>query len=118
MSSEIGVLLSKPLATAAVATGISRYMMPGSAFEYDLSFGAAAGLGVFVADMAAKRIQNTHGTVTRSLEERAMEIGLSTGAGLLAKRYIMGQDLYDPIRTSAVIIASDIVAEYLVHSFM
>lgn len=118
MSSELGVLLSKPVATAVAGTALSRYLTPGFGLQNEVGFGIAAGTGVLIADLASKQIGRHHGVVTRSLEERALELGFSTGAGLLAQRYLVGQDLSNPIQSAGLIVAADVIAEYVVHSFL
>lgn len=85
---------------------------------YDVGFGIAAGLGVLTADLIGKHIHHSHhgNVITKNIEERVMEIGLSTGAGLLAKRYVVGQDIYNPVQTSAIIITADVLGDYIAHT--
>lgn len=114
---NLGLLLTKPIATGGVAYGLTQYMQRSLGMRHSAAVGVAAGVGVLAADVISKQMNKTQGVVTRSLEERAMEIGFSVGGAMLTQRYILNEDLYYPQQTAAIVIASDIVGEYIAATF-
>lgn len=113
---DLTMLLAKPIATAAIATGIQQYVFTGLGFPYAASFGASVGTGVLVADIAATQLHGNQ--VTRSIEKRALELGLGVGAGLAIHKYIMGNDFYGLPERIAIATAAEIGGEYVANTFL
>lgn len=108
------MLITKPIATAAIATGLTKYMFK-SNFNYAASFGASVGTGVLVADLLSTKLHGNE--VSRSIEKRALEVGLGVGAGLGIHKYIMGNEFYNLRERVGVAVASEIAGEWLCSSF-
>lgn len=113
---DLALLLAKPVATAAVATGIQKFMFPGYGLPYAAAFGASVGAGVLAADLASSQIQGSR--VSRSIEQRAMEVGLGVGSGLAIHKFVLGGELYDIKQRVAVAAAAEVLGEFISNSFI
>jgi hypothetical protein len=70
---------------------------------------------VLIADLAATKLHGNE--VSRSIEKRALEVGLGVGAGLGIHKYLMGNEFYDLPQRVGVAVASEVAGEWLANSF-
>lgn len=112
---DLSQLLAKPIATGVIATGLQQYMFRGLGMNYAMSFGAAVGTGVLIADIASSQLHGNQ--VALSIEKRATELGLGVGAGLAVHKYIMGKDFYGLQQRAVVAAISEVAGEYVASSF-
>ena len=119
MSSELVTYLAKPATTAAVAGAADYFFLGQKNIKNAAVFGASIGGAVLIADAIGNHALGG-GAITKSLERRALEIGLTSGAGIGVYMFL------DPVQSRATknsdklmaIIGSEIVADYIVESFV
>ena len=118
MSPEANLLFGKPLASGVTAFLIDRFYFRQTQVMPNVAFAASVAIGILAADQIAKR--TGHSTVSKSLEARALEIGLSTALALGTDSYVFREarsDFEMPQRVAAVI-GSEIIGEYVADSFL
>lgn len=118
MSSEMNLLFAKPLACAVSAGLIDRFYFSQMQLMPNLAFGASVGIGVLAADQIAKRTGHT--AVGKSLEARAMEVGLSTALALGTDNFVFreARSEYEMPQRVMAIVGSEIIGEYIADSFL
>lgn len=109
--------LAKPIACGLVAALADRFYAGTSGIQQNLAFGASVAAGVFAADMIAPHLPG-HNSVEKSLEARALELGLTSGASFAIDRYLM-QSYPSNYMGSRVmtILASEVIGDYVASSF-
>ena len=113
MSSSDSIV--KPLTAGIVAAGLDIYYLKNANMQSAMMFGATVAGSTFVSEMISKNIPSAVGTKYQSLQERVIEVSLSTGIGYGFNRYIMKND-YNPsnfMNRVAIIGVSNFAAEYV-----
>ena len=113
MSSSDSIV--KPLTAGAVATLLDIYYLKNGNMQSAMIFGATVGASTFVSDMISKNIPSAVGSKYASLQERIIEVSLTTGGGYIANRYIFKND-YNPsnfMNRVAIIAVSNFAGEYV-----
>lgn len=118
MDSELAVLFAKPIAVAAVATAANQWITPGFGLQYSATFGASIGAGVLVADVIGSKMGQGGSVVSKSIENRVMELSLGVGSGLAVHKYILGQDYYGFPQRALIAAGSEVAGEWLSNSFL
>lgn len=114
---ETKVLITKPVVTGAVAIAADRILMGTTSFPRNLAFATSVAGGVFVSDMIAKHTVGN--SVGRSIEARALEIGMTTTAAIATDAYIFRNAVeYNLPSRIITIAASEIIGEYISTCFM
>jgi hypothetical protein len=121
ISHETSILIAKPVSSALIAAGIDMLYFK-NGIRANLIFGAGVGLSVFAADMIAKRspIHAGHAThVAKSLEARALELGLGSAGALMIDTYLV--ESFSSSMTFerfASVVVSEVIGEYVSNSFL
>lgn len=118
LDTQTTLLLAKPAATAVAAYSGHR-MLYGNSFGMtgSLTFGAAVGTGVLVADLITK-YAGQGGTVEKSIEQRVLEVGLGSGLGVAAETMFFGVPSFDMARKVGVAAVSEVVGEYAANTLL
>ncbi len=105
------------------AGAINHYLSYGSELtsetvRYSLMFGGVVGTGLLVAGMvtpslAAQSGGNTHWMSAKTLEHRVIEIGMGTGAIVVANKYLFTTSGQPMIQTAGMVLAADFIGEYV-----
>jgi hypothetical protein len=108
---------SKPTFSAITAGLLDRFVLSEFDTRRTLGFSGAVGVGILVADVITRRVSHAPGQVVgRSIEQRTLEVGLSTAAALAADRVIVGMRS-DYGTRGATVVAADTLGEYLHNTF-
>lgn len=114
----VAELVSKPLTAGAIAAVADRFYFGGN-LSSATAFGAAVAVGVAGADLIGRHTLKNETLVHKSIETRAMEIVGSSALALVADRYVFEKDrMYEVPQRVATVIASEILAEYAVDTFI
>jgi hypothetical protein len=111
-------LVTKPLVSGAIAAIADRYWFYGN-MSTAAAFGAATAVGVAGADLLGRYALKNETLVHKSIETRAMEVVGSSALALMADRYVFEKDrTYEMPQRIGAVIASEVLAEYVVDSFI
>jgi hypothetical protein len=94
MSSSDSIV--KPLTAGAVATLLDIYYLKNGNMQSAMIFGATVAGSTFASDMVSKNIPSVVGNKYKSLQQRVIEVSLSTGFGYFVDRYICWKNDYNP----------------------
>lgn len=116
---DVKLLLAKPFACGAVAAIVDRVWAGQPYAQQNLSFGASVFAGVLAADIAAKHLPQNQNVIEKSLEARALEIGLTSAVAFSVDRfyYRAYPSAYMSSRIGQVIV-SEIVGSWVADSFV
>lgn len=121
LSPETTMLIAKPIASGGIAGLIDAFYFK-NGMRANLVFAGTVGGAVFLADMIAKAspVHAGHAThVAKSLEARALELGLATTGALAFDTYMVqsfsSSDAFDRFISIA---ASEALGEYVANSFL
>jgi hypothetical protein len=113
----------KAVSGGLAAGAINHYLSYGSEItpetvRYSLMFGGVVGTGLLVAGMvtpslAAQSGGNTHWMSAKTLEHRVIEVGLGTGAIVLANKYLFTTSGQPMLQTAGMVFAADFIGEYV-----
>ena len=86
--------------------------------KYSLMFGGVVTGGLLAAGLAmpnltAQQSGNTQWFSTKTLQHRAIEVGLGTTGVVLFNRYVSMTTPQSMIRTAGIVFASDFIGEYV-----
>jgi len=113
MSSSDSIV--KPIAAGLSAVAMDMYVLKNENLQSCLIFGGTVAGSTFISEMISKNIPSAVGTKYSSLQDRLIEVTLTTGIGYGANRYVFKND-YNPqmfMKRAGVIAASNFVGEYV-----
>ena len=113
MSSSDSIV--KPLTAGLVAAGLDIYYLKNGNMQSAMIFGATVAGSTFVSEMISKNIPSAVGTKYSSLQDRVIEVSLTTGGAYGINRYVFKND-YNPsnfMNRSAIIAVSNFAGEYM-----
>ena len=105
----------KPITAGIVAAGLDIYYLKNSNMNSAMMFGATVAGSTLVSEMVSKMAPSVVGTKFQSLQERVIEVSLTTGGGYIINRFILKND-YNPsnfMNKTAIIGVSNFVGEYV-----
>jgi hypothetical protein len=115
--------LIKAVSGGVTASVIGHYLSYGTEInseylKYSLMFGGVVTGGLFAAglvtpNLVAQQSGNTQWFSTKTLQHRAIEVGLDTTAVVLFNRYVSMTTPQSMIRTAGIVLASDFIGEYI-----
>ena len=113
----------KAVSGGVAAGAIGHYLSYGTEInseylKYSLMFTGVATGGFIIAglaspNLAAKQPSNTQWFSAKTLEQRVIEVGLGTASIVLFNRYVSMTTPQSMIRTAGIVLASDIIGEYV-----
>jgi hypothetical protein len=114
---EFSVIFAKPLLCGTAGALIDRYAYSQPSMYQNLAFGSAVALGVLTADQIAKRAPGLGSQMNRSLEARALEIGIAGGLALGYDAYMFNRKRGAQMGSRFLAVAaSEVVGDYAFHS--
>lgn len=112
-------LLAKPLATAVTAGLADRYFLGTADMTTNATFAGVVGASVMLADLVGKYGVNKGTEVVKSLETRAIEIGVSVPSAIMLERYVNPRvNRNNTAKKALAVLGSEIIGEWLSTSFL
>ncbi len=113
----------KAVSGGVAAGAIGHYLSYGTEInseylKYTLMFTGVATGGFIIAglaspNLAAQQSGNTQWFSAKTLQQRAIEVGLGTTSVVLFNRYVTMTTPQSMIRTAGIVLASDFIGEYV-----
>ena len=113
----------KAVSGGVAASLIGHYLSYGTEInteylKYSLMFGGVVSAGLFAAGLAtpalaAQQNGNTQWFSVKTLQHRAIEVGLGTTGVVLFNRYVSMTTPQSMIRTAGIVLAADFIGEYV-----
>ena len=113
----------KEVSGGVIAGAVNHYLSYGSdinseTIKYSVMFGSVVGAGFLASSMlapslAAQQSSNTHWMSAKTLEHRVIEVGLGTGAVVLANKYLFMTTPQSMMRTAGMVLLADFAGEYV-----
>jgi 1,4-dihydroxy-2-naphthoate octaprenyltransferase len=111
LSEETMESLAKPVIAGGVATVLSMYFTQGDLYRSHLPLGGLVALSTFGTRYVSKYIPDND---AKTLESRALEVGASAGLYYGFKMFSgMGNEYATVPQTLGIILASDVIADYV-----
>ena len=113
----------KAVSGGIAAGAINHYLSYGSELtsetvRYSLMFGGVVGAGLLASSMiapglAAQTRGNSHWMSAKTVEHRVIEVGMGTGAIVLANKYLFTTSGQPMLQTAGMVFAADFIGEYI-----
>jgi hypothetical protein len=116
---EVETLLAKPVACALTGALVDRFWSGNSDISQNLVFGGCVAVGVLVSEVASKHLPAHDNGVTKSLESRLIEVGVSATGAIALDKFVFRtpMSIYTLHRIIGVV-ASDMAGEWVANSFL
>ena len=113
----------KAVSGGVAAGAINHYLSYGSEInsetvKYSLMFGGVVGAGLLASGMVApglvaQQSGNSHWMSAKTLQHRVIEVGMGTGAVVLANKYLFTSSGQPMLQTAGMVFAADFIGEYI-----
>ena len=114
----------KAVSGGIAAGAINHYLSYGSEInseylKYTLMFSGVVGAGFLASSMVAPGLAaqhgggNSHWMSAKTLEHRVIEVGMGTGAVVLANKYLFTTSGQPMLQTAGMVVAADFIGEYI-----